>query len=174
MNPEIASGAIDSMVCSADGQSIYFAAGSAIWSIPSSGGEVRKIRDGHSVVGDPSGRRLIVKSMGQSMGEAHLFSVPLNGDGEREIPLEGSIPLATSQLSTNALNADGRLLAPLAPRDSWFNPLGAIDTATGRVRRIPSNSLGDYRSVGWTRDGQVIALKNGLRATIWKFQPASH
>jgi len=28
--------------------------------------------------------------------------------------------------------------------------------------------------MGWTKDGEVIALKNGLRATLWKFQPASH
>jgi hypothetical protein len=102
-----------------------------------------------------------------------LFSVPLDGSPESEIPLDRSIPMATSQLSNGALNRDGRLLVPLAPRDSWFNPAGVIDTGTGRITRIPSD-LGDYRSLGWTQDGQVIALKNGLRATVWKFQPASH
>ena len=103
-----------------------------------------------------------------------LFSVPLNGDPESEIRLDHAIPLGTSQLSTSAWNADGRLLAPLAPRDSWFNPPGVIDTANGRITRIPSDNLGDYRSLGWTQNGQVVALKNGLRATLWKFQPASH
>ena len=30
-----------------------------------------------------------------------------------------------------------------------------------------------YLENPWTRDGQVVALKNGLRATLWKFHPAS-
>jgi hypothetical protein len=159
-------------VCSPDGRTIYFAASGAIWSIPSSGGEARKIREGGSAVADPSGRRLIVKVMDSP--QMRLFSVPLDGSPESEIRLDRSIPMATSQLSTNALNQEGRLLAPLAPRDSWFNPPGVIDTATGRITRIPSDNLGDYRSLGWTQDGRVIALKNGLRATVWKFQPAAH
>jgi len=29
----------------------------------------------------------------------------------------------------------------------------------------------DYRSMGWAPNGQVIALRNGLRATLWQFQP---
>jgi hypothetical protein len=165
-------GPIDSIACSPDGGMIYFAASGAIWAIPSSGGEARKIREGQSAVADPSGRRLIVKVIESS--QTRLFSVPLDGSAESEIPLESSIPMATSQLSTNALNRDGRLLAPLAPSDSWFNPPGVIDAATGRITRIPSDNLGDYRSLGWTPDGDVIALKNGLRATVWKFQPASH
>ena len=165
-------GAIDSIACSPDGGKIYFAASGAIWSIPSSGGEARKIRQGQSAVADPPGRRLIVKVM--ESAQMRLFSVPLDGSPESEIPLDRSIPMATSQLSTNSLNGDGRLLAPLAPLDSWFNPPGVIDTGTGKITRIPSENLGDYRSLGWTRDGQVIALKNGLRATVWKFQPAAH
>jgi eukaryotic-like serine/threonine-protein kinase len=164
-------GAIESIGCSPDGRTVYFAASAAIWSLPSSGGEARKIREGHSAVVDPLGRRLLVKVMDSP--RMRLFSVPLDGSPESEIPLDRSIPMATSQLSTGALNRDGRLLAPLAPRDSWFNPPGVIDTASGRIERIPSD-LGDYRSLGWTHDGQVMALKNGLRATVWKFQPAAH
>ncbi len=98
------------------------------------------------------------------------------GSLARAIPLdEESIRTTRSQARyQGGLSADGRLLVPLAPRDSWFNPPGIIDTATGRITRIPSDNQSDYRSMGWTRDGQVIALKNGLRATLWKFQPASH
>lgn len=87
---------IDSMACSPDGGMIYFAASGAIWSIPSSGGEVRKIRDGQSAVSDPASRRLIVKVMESS--QMRLFSVPLDGKAEHEIPLDRSIPMATSQL----------------------------------------------------------------------------
>ena len=96
-----------------------------------------------------------------------------HGSPEREIRLDHSIPLSRSTLSTSGLSADGRLLVPLAPRDSWFNPPAVIDTATGRITRIPSDNQSDYRSMGWTRDGEVIALKNGLRATLWKFQSAA-
>ena len=101
----------------------------------------------------------------------HRFSVPLDGGPEREIPIDSSMGVAPLQLSPNALAPDGRLLAPLLPRDSWFNPPAFIDTVTGRITRIPSDILSDYQSIGWTPDGQVIALKIGLRATLWKFQP---
>jgi hypothetical protein len=103
----------------------------------------------------------------------HRFSVPLDGGPEQEIPIDTSIPVAPLQLSPDALKADGLLLTPLLPRDSWFNPPGVMDTVTGRVTRIPSDNLSDYQSIGWTPDGQVMALKIGLRATMWKFQPMS-
>jgi predicted Ser/Thr protein kinase/Tol biopolymer transport system component len=165
-------GRVDSISCSPDGKTLYFSAGGVIWSIPSSGGEAQKVREGQSVVADPAGGRLVVKMIESS--QTRLFSVPLDGGPEHEIQLDQSIRVGSSRLSTDSLSADGRLLAPLAPRDSWFNPPGIIDTATGRITRIPSDNQGDYRSLAWTRDGQVIALKNGLRATIWKFQLAAH
>jgi WD40 repeat protein len=164
-------GPVGSVSCSPDGRTLYFSARGAIWSIPSSGGEARNIRAGDRVVSDPSGRRLIIEAVEGS--QLRLFSVPLDGSPEREIPLDHSIPLTRSPLSTSGLSADGRLLVPLAPPDSWFNPPAVIDTATGRITRIPSDSRSDYRSMGWTPDGQVIALKNGLRAALWKFQPAA-
>ena len=90
---------------------------------------------------------------------------------QREIPEDSSSPVAPRSLSPNALHADGRLLTSLLPHDSWFNPPASIDSASGRITRIPSDNLSDYQSIGWTPDGQVMALKIGLRATIWKFQP---
>jgi hypothetical protein len=165
-------GAVSSVSCSPDGATVHFSASGVVWSIPSSGGQARQIRAGQSVVADPSGRRLIIQVV--DSGRLRLFSVPLDGSPEHEIALDQSIRLPRAPLSTSGLSADGRLLAPLAPADSWFNPPAVIDTATGRITRLPSDNQSDYRSMGWTRDGQVIALKNGLRATLWKFQPASH
>jgi hypothetical protein len=164
-------GPVSSVSCSPDGGTLYFSARGMIWSIPSSGGAARNIREGDRVVSDPAGRRLIVQVIDSS--QLRLFSVPLDGSPEREIRLDHSIPLSRFPLSTGGLSPDGRLLVPLAPRDSWFNPPAVIDTATGRITRIPSDNQSDYRSMGWTRDGQVIALKNGLRATLWKFQPGA-
>jgi Tol biopolymer transport system component/predicted Ser/Thr protein kinase len=162
-------GPVESLTCSPDGQTVYFSARGVIWSTSSSGGQARNLRAGDRVVADPSGRRVIVQVRGI---QSQLLSVPLDGSPEREIPLDRSIPLAHSPISTSCLNADGRLLVPLAPPDSWFNPPAVLDTATGRITRIPSDNQSDHRSMGWTSDGQVIALKNGLRATMWKFQPA--
>jgi eukaryotic-like serine/threonine-protein kinase len=164
-------GPVDSISCSPDGKTVYFSARGVIWSIPSSGssGEAQRIRPGDGVVADPDGRRLIVQV--QSSFQLHRFSVPLDGGPEREIPADSSFPVAPLPPSPNALRADCRLLAPLLLHDSWFNPPAFIDIATGHITRIPSDNLSDYQSIGWTPDGQVMALKIGLRATIWKFQP---
>ncbi len=166
-------GSVDSLACSPDGKMLYFAVRGVIWGIPSTGpsggGEARRIRAGDAVVADPSGRRLIVQA--QESAQRHWFSVPLDGDPEHEIPRDTSVSVAPLALSSNALNADGRLLMPLLLRDSWFNPPGVIDTVTGRITRLPSDKQSDYQSIGWTPDGQMIALKIGLRATLWKFEP---
>jgi hypothetical protein len=168
-------GPVDSISCSPDGKTVYFAARGVIWSTlssgPSAGSVARKIRAGDSVVADPSGRRVIVQV--QESLQLHRFSVPLDGAPEREIPADSSFLVVPLPLSPNALHADGRLLASLRLGDSWFNPPGVIGTVSGRITRIPSDNLSDLVSIGWTPDSQVMALKIGLRATLWKFQPVS-
>lgn len=162
---------MDSVSCSPDGKTVYFAARGVIWSIPSStasGDEARKVHTGDSIAMDPSGHRLIVQS--QDSRQLRRFSVSLDGGPEREIPVDATVTSAPIQISPNAINADGRLLVSLLLRDSWFNPPGVVDTATGRVARIPSENLSDYQSIGWTPNGHIIALKIGLRATMWKFK----
>ena len=167
-------GPVESVACSPDGLTLFFVARGVVWSIPTSApaaAEARKIRSGDGVVADPSGRRLIVKV--QEISRQRRFIVPLDGGPEHEIPPDASISSGAMALSPNALNADGRLLTPLLLRDSWFNPPGVTDTVTGRTTRIPSDNLSDYHSIGWTPDGHVMALKIGLRSTLWKFQPVA-
>jgi hypothetical protein len=73
---------------------------------------------------------------------APLFTVPLEGGAEREIKIDPSQPLmGTWWLSPNSVSADGRLLFLVQPLDSWFSPIGLIDTATGRVTRVVSERL---------------------------------
>jgi hypothetical protein len=74
-------------------------------------------------------------------------------------------------IETSALSADGRPLFPLQPRDSWFNAPGMLNTATGRLTRLPSDDVSDYQSMAWLPDGQVVALHIGVRSTLWRFQP---
>jgi hypothetical protein len=94
------------------------------------------------------------------------------GDGpEKEIVTDGTLPLAPFEvLSPNSLSADGRLLHPLQLPDSWFNAPGLVDTATGRLSRIPSDDASDYSSMAWLPDGRILALHTGLRSTLWKFR----
>ena len=167
-------GPVDSLSCAPDGSMVYFAAHGVVWSVPAAGlpagGEPRRIRTGMSVVADPAGQRLIVQAVEDSA--LRRFSVPLAGGPERQIPSDPSASFAPHPLSPNALTTHGRLLINLQPRDSWFNPPAVVDTETGRVTRIPSDNLHDYQSVSWAPDGRVIALRYGVRATLWKFQPA--
>jgi len=168
-------GPVDSISCSPDGATVYFAARGVVWSMPASraptDAEPQKVRPGDSVVADPSGRRLIVQV--QDGPKLHRYSVPLDGAPESEIPTDTSIPSAPMQLSPNALRADGRLLTSLLPHDSWFNPPGIVDTRNGGLTRIAADNLSDYQSIGWSPNGDIVALKIGVRATIWKFQPES-
>ncbi len=138
-------GRVESMSCSPDGSTIYFAAGGAIWSMPSDGGEAQKVREGDSVVADPSGRRLLV--LVRQSPRSRVFSVPLDGGAEHEIQMDSPVPVSAFHILSGGLSADGRLLIPLNPRDSWFNPPAVLDTATGRVTRIPSDNQSDHRSM---------------------------
>jgi hypothetical protein len=126
------------------------------------------ICSGDSVVADPAGRGLVITRIEAS--KLRLFRVGLDGEAEQEIAVDDSVPLFPEILSPNALRSDGRLLTPLAPRDSWFNSPGIVDTANGLVTRISSENTSDYNSIAWLPDGQLVALQIGLRATIWKFK----
>ena len=163
-------GEIKSLAASPDGKTLYFAAGGAIWAVPSSGGEQRMIRAGDSVAADSSGRHLLV-SVTES-ARIRFFRLPLDGGAELEVTVDGSDPVMDIALSPSALSADSRLLLPLSPRDSWFNAPGLLDTATGRLTRLPSDDVSDWQSMAWLPDRQIMALHIGLRSTLWRFQSA--
>jgi hypothetical protein len=163
-------GTIGSLASSLDGKTLYAAASGAIWAVSSTGGEPRMIRAGDSVAMDSSGRYLFICA--NETAKSRLFRVPLEGGAETEVNLDPSQPLmGTWFLSPNSLSADGRLLFPLQPLDSWFSPIGLIDAATGRVTRLATDDVSDYHSMAWLPDGRILALRIGLRSTLWKFQP---
>jgi hypothetical protein len=160
-------GGLISLAAMPDGKMLYFAAGGSIWSVPSSGGDAKLLCGGNSAVMEPSGRSLIVQRL--EAAHARLFRVPLTGGAEQEIPPDALFPTGGSPLGPGAMDAGGRLLVSLSPLDSWFNPLGILDTATGRITRVPGNELSDHLSAVWAPDGRIIAVQVGLRATLWKF-----
>jgi hypothetical protein len=47
-----------------------------------------------------------------------------------------------------------------------------LDTAAGRLTRLSSDDVNDYQSMAWLPDGQIMALHNGVRSTLWRFQSA--
>jgi hypothetical protein len=161
--------AIDSLTSSPDGQTLYFAAGGSIWAVASSGGEARKIAAGESVIMEPSGMSLVVERI--ELARIRLFHVRLDGSPEQEISIDRSIPLMPWPLSPSAIDGNGRLLIALLPQDSWFDPVAVLDTATGRISRVPADDLSDHFSSAWTPDGHIVTLQVGLRGTLWKFAP---
>jgi hypothetical protein len=118
---------------------------------------------------EPSGMSLVVERM--EPARIRLFHVKQDGGPEQEIPIDRSLPLIPWFLSPSAMDAKGRLLVGILPRDSWFNPVAILDTATGRITRVPADELTDHTSAAWTPDGHIVTLQLGLRATLWKFTP---
>ena len=158
-------GEIVSLAASHDGTTVYFAAGGVIWSIPSAGGEARKIRSGNRVVTDRSGRALLISIL--ESPKMRLFRVPLNGESETEIPADPAHSVAYQLLSPGSWNPDGRLLVSL--HDSWFSGPAVLDTSTGRVQPLPFDNGSDYSSLSWLPDGRILALRVSLRSTLWRF-----
>lgn len=166
-------GAVVSIAASPDGKTVFFAASGRIWSIPAMGGEAKAIRPGDSVVVEPNGRDLIVRANESS--RARLFRTTLDGSAEREIVLDGSNRLVPVwPLTPGAIHPDGRMLVSLLPTNSWFNPIGVLDLASGRITRTLADPQNDFHTMSWTADGKIMALKMALRAALWKFTPVGH
>jgi predicted Ser/Thr protein kinase len=165
-------GVIHWLTASADGSTLYFCAGGSVWAVSSAGGAPRAVSTGETAVMEPSGRSLIVVR-GES-SHARMFRVPLDGAAEQEIPPDSSSHLLGGiggYFSSGSIDARGRLLISINPVDSWFNPIGILDTATGRITRVPEDILSDHHSAVWAPGGKIISMRTGLRATMWKFTP---
>jgi hypothetical protein len=162
-------GEIVSLAASPDGGTLYFATGGTIWSIPSAGGEARRIRAGNRVVADPSGRALLV---GIRESPSHrLFRVPLDGSPEMEILADAGHGVRYTYLASGSWNADGRVLVSLD--ESWFGTPAVLDTRNGRVQPLPSDNTSGYVSMAWLPGGRMAALRIGMRSTLWRFTPAA-
>ncbi len=154
-----------SLAASPDGSTLYCAAAGTIWSIALAGGQPQKLHAGESVSVMPGGLSLLVQ-MAES-GKTRLVEVPLDGDGEREIPLNGPFHLADAEIISSGIR-NGKLAEPLASLDSWFFQPGVVDLATGRMTRIPVDFPGDFHFETWTPDGHLVSWSHELRSTIWK------
>jgi predicted Ser/Thr protein kinase len=160
-------GEIRSLAAAPDGETLYFTAAGSVWSI-ANGGEPRRICAGDGVGAHPSGSSLVVVRV--ESAQARLFEVPTAGGVEREIPVNPASRIFGS-FSSGAIRADGQMLLALNPSDSWFNPLALLDLRSGQLARLAGDGVSDLPAGAWTRDGQIVATRLGLNASIWKFTP---
>jgi hypothetical protein len=70
------------------------------------------------------------------------------------------------------VRSDSVMVAPMMAADFWFNPLGLVDLKSGHSTRLKGDGTSDLVSAAWTSDGRIVALRQGLNATIWTFTPA--
>ena len=48
-------------------------------------------------------------------------------------------------------------------------PLGLVDLTSGRTTQLPGDGVSEVVWATWTRNGQILALEQGMDATIWTF-----
>jgi hypothetical protein len=161
---------VESLAVSSNRQTIYYASGGTIWTIPISDGKPRPLHPGNSVAVDPRSGDLIVQLVDPS--GVRLLHVTSDGTS-RPIVFKGDVRLAPFPLSSTAVGMDGRILAQVTSRDSWFFRPGVVDPVAGRIDRIPVGYEGDVLASGWGRMGDVVATGHPLRSTIWRFRPAA-
>ena len=155
-------GVIQTMAASADGERLYFTASGSVWSEATAGGEPRRICPGLWVLVHPSGTLIVARNDGT---QVRLFEVSAENGTERLI----AVNPGTRFQSIGGVRADGLLAATVIAADSWFIQLALVDLKSGRTTRLAGDGTSEVVSAAWTRDGQILALKQGMDATIWTF-----
>jgi Tol biopolymer transport system component len=155
-------GVIQTMAASADGERLYFTASGSVWSVATAGGEPRRICPGLWVLVHPSGTLIVARNDGT---QVRLIQVSAGNGTERAIAVDPG----TRFQSMGGVRADGLLAATVIAPDSWFIQLALVDLKSGRTTRLPGDGTSEVVSATWTRDGQILALKQGMDATIWTF-----
>jgi hypothetical protein len=110
----------------------------------------------------PSGTLIVARNDGT---QVRLFEVSAENGTERAI----AVNPGTRFQSVGGVRADGLLATTVITADSWFIQLALVDLKSGRTTRLPGDGTSEVVSAAWTRDGQILALKQGMDATIWTF-----
>ncbi len=161
--------AVASVAASPDGKTIYYVADGTLWSMPATGGKAQKITTADSVAPDPNGRDLIVSRV--QAQSTDLFRVPLDGGKEIKIPVPAAYPLGTNFLSPNAVGKDGRIAFGVETADSWWDEPVILDPRTGKAEKLRVPYTGDIDTLGWSRDGHLLASGLPMRTSLWRFRP---
>jgi len=159
---------VRSVALSPDGQTLYYTAGGAVWSLPVNESVApQRIVEGDHVAIDPSGRFLYVKQMARD--PADLVRVPVAGGAAEPIPIPEDLRLTSDPLPANAVDAQGRVLFETSSADSFFFSAALFDPARKSVTRIPVHFEGDVWSPIWAADGRVAAVAAHFASSIWRF-----
>jgi sugar lactone lactonase YvrE len=162
-------GAVQGLAGSADGQTIFYAASGAVWSVAVDDGTPHRIRAGDAVAIDATRNELVVQ-LNETNG-VRLVRVSTSGNEERSVPLPKNVRLPVTPLSGNAVRPDGLLAIRLVPNDSWFWPAAILDLATGHLEEIRGPEPADMLSPGWDNNGRLVTLAMVMRAGLWRFSP---
>jgi hypothetical protein len=155
-------GVIQTLAASADGETLYFTASGAVWSVATAGGEPRRICPGQWVLVHPSGSLIVARN---DSTHVRLFEVSAENATERAIALDPGARF----FAMGGVRAGGLVAASLNQVDSWWLQLGIVDLTSGRTTQLPGDGVSEVVWATWTRDGQILALKQGMNATIWTF-----
>lgn len=155
-------GVIQTLAASVDGETLYFTASGSVWSVATAGGQPRRICPGVWVVAHPAGTLVVARTDGSRV---RLFDVSPENGTERAIAVDPG----THFQSIGGIRADGLLAASLLAVDSWWLRLGLVDLTAGRTTQVPGDGVSEVLWATWTPDGQILALRLGMDASIWTF-----
>ena len=156
------------LALSADNQTLYYAAGGAIWSRPLGGSaNSKKVADGNQVTVDPAGRFLYVEQLAKD--PSALVRVALPEGTVQPIALPPDMRLTADPFSSHSVDSRGRLLFEVSSADSFLFSAALYDPARASVVRIPLRFEGDVWGPGWMPDGGVSAIGAGVANAIWHF-----
>jgi hypothetical protein len=157
-------GVLQTLAASADGETLYFTASGTVWSVSTAGGKPRRICPGQWVLVHPSGSLIVARN---DRTQVRLFEVSTENATERAIALDPGARF----FSMGGVRAGGLVAASLNQVDSWWLQLGLVDLTSGRTTQLPGDGVSEVVWATWTPDGQILALKQGMNATIWTFTP---
>jgi hypothetical protein len=160
---------IQSLAASTDGRTFYYSSGGAIWSMPVTGGEPRKMGDGDHVAFDPRSGDLIVSVAEKEA--IHLVRLPAGGGAATPIVTDGDVRLPSGTFYGTAVGADGRIALQVASAAQWDYSGGLVDARAGKVAKISLHFDGDIGAITWAGEGRLMALGNSFSFAVWRFRP---
>lgn len=161
---------ISCLASSPDGKTIYYISNRTLWTLPSAGGEPRKLVGADAVALHPKTGGIILQR--NETGGVHFFRFDaVNGREQRIEIRDAEAPASGGPLSSGAVAPDGRIVFPIAPPDSWDWEVGLLDPVSLSIKRVPMDYAGGLNSPAWTSDGRIVFAGLPLQGSIWRFRP---
>ena len=164
---------VRSMAATPDGSGLYFCEGGQEWSIGTNEDEEAKpvrVTTGASVAIGPAGKYLYV--VRARTEPRPLVRIPLAGGPAETLAIPPQYTISDDPLSSDAVDASGRVVFEVDSPDSWFERIALIDPSRKTFTVIPARFSGDIWNPGWESDGRVAATGEGLSSTMWRYKPS--